>query len=534
MKILSSLVPVVVALGSVGAVGAQTIQTVNPSDPVSSGPTKLNYNFNLLYNGKVGRWSGAGVPGSIPLSVRGDIYINTLANTAYRCFKATACNAVAANNWQLIGAGSVSSVFGRTGAVAATSGDYTASQVTNVPAGGIAATDVQSAITELDTEKQATGNYITSLTGDGTATGPGAAALVLSTVNSNTGSCGDSTHVCQVTLNAKGLATAATAVAITGSAGTVTVVGGGSLTSTALVTGGGTTALQTPSALATLDTGGNLVATSVSTGASPPTCTGGTAGGVCYGEGTAITGVAGADIIYADSTAHRLKQLNNNGTADTVVGAATTDTLTNKTFDTAGTGNSFKINGTAVTAVSGTGGTVCLTVGSLCGGGAGNPQVLNTLLNGSTSCPTGYAAIQSYTIPSLADGDSVQVIAQIERTGTASTQNYDVEFEGTSLSDRGNFGALITTSALNQVWELVVTVTRVSSTSLTAVLQYDRGLLGGGAGTRGGAGGTFGAYFTGLSAFSSTPVIRFVGNGCTAPDTARVRSWTITKYTAVP
>jgi hypothetical protein len=47
----------------------------------------------------------------------------------------------------------VASVFGRTGIVTAQSGDYTASQVTNVPAGGIAATTVQAAINELDTEK---------------------------------------------------------------------------------------------------------------------------------------------------------------------------------------------------------------------------------------------------------------------------------------------------------------------------------------------------------------------------------------------
>jgi len=49
----------------------------------------------------------------------------------------------------------VSSVFGRTGAVTAQSGDYSASQITNTPAGSIAATDVQAAINELDTEKQA-------------------------------------------------------------------------------------------------------------------------------------------------------------------------------------------------------------------------------------------------------------------------------------------------------------------------------------------------------------------------------------------
>ncbi len=40
---------------------------------------------------------------------------------------------------------------------------------------------------------------------------------------------------------------------------------------------------------------------------------------------------------------------------DTLVGKATTDTFTNKTYDTAGTGNSFSINGVAVTANTGTG-----------------------------------------------------------------------------------------------------------------------------------------------------------------------------------
>jgi hypothetical protein len=62
-------------------------------------------------------------------------------------------------------------------------------------------------------------------------------------------------------------------------------------------------------------------------------------------------------------------------TTDTLIAKATTDTLTNKTYDTAGAGNSFKIAGTAVTALSGTGGTLCTSIGSACasGGGGGLP-----------------------------------------------------------------------------------------------------------------------------------------------------------------
>jgi hypothetical protein len=61
---------------------------------------------------------------------------------------------------------------------------------------------------------------ITQLTGDVTAgPGSGSQASVLATVNSGPGSCGDATHVCQITTNGKGLTTAQTPVAITGGSG---------------------------------------------------------------------------------------------------------------------------------------------------------------------------------------------------------------------------------------------------------------------------------------------------------------------------
>lgn len=62
--------------------------------------------------------------------------------------------------------------------------------------------------------KQPIGNYITGLTGDGIATGPGSVAFTLATVNSNTGSFGDASHVGGFTVNEKGLITAASSTSI--------------------------------------------------------------------------------------------------------------------------------------------------------------------------------------------------------------------------------------------------------------------------------------------------------------------------------
>lgn len=67
---------------------------------------------------------------------------------------------------------------------------------------------VTSAIqTQID-GKQASGNYITALTGDGTASGPGSAAFTLATVNSNVGSFGAADKTLTATANGKGLVTA--------------------------------------------------------------------------------------------------------------------------------------------------------------------------------------------------------------------------------------------------------------------------------------------------------------------------------------
>lgn len=70
-------------------------------------------------------------------------------------------------------------------------------------------------------------------------------------------------------------------------------------------------------------------------------------------------GLAQADGLTINSTA---------GVLSAVVGPATTNTFTNKTFDTAGTGNSFKINGTAITSISGNTSKVATATGTLTNG----------------------------------------------------------------------------------------------------------------------------------------------------------------------
>ncbi len=89
-----------------------------------------------------------------------------------------------------------------------------------------ASTSTTGALTSTDwntfNNKQPAGSYITALTGDATAAGPGSAALTLATVNANTGNFGSSSAIPTLTLNAKGLVVAATTNGITAPAGALT------------------------------------------------------------------------------------------------------------------------------------------------------------------------------------------------------------------------------------------------------------------------------------------------------------------------
>jgi hypothetical protein len=71
---------------------------------------------------------------------------------------------------------------------------------------------------------------------------------------------------------------------------------------------------------------------------------------------------------------------------DQLVARATTDTLTNKTYDTAGTGNVFKINGTQITAISGNTATVATTTGTLTSTHCVNIDASGNLKDSGATC----------------------------------------------------------------------------------------------------------------------------------------------------
>lgn len=150
--------------------------------------------------------------------------------------------------------------------------------------------------------KQPAGNYITALTGDVTATGPGSAAATLATVNGNVGSFGSSTSIPSFTVNAKGLITAASGNVVIAPAGTLTGttlasnVVSSSLTSVGTITSGtwNGTIITVPfggTGLSTL-TANNVI---LGNGTSSPTFVApGTSGNLLTSNGTTWTSAAPA------------------------------------------------------------------------------------------------------------------------------------------------------------------------------------------------------------------------------------------------
>lgn len=227
-------------------------------------------------------------------------------------------------------------------------------------------------------------NAITSLTGDATATGPGAAATTLATVNASPGTSGDASHTSQVATNGKGLVTSNVSVAIQIAESQVTglvtglatlVAGPSSSTDNALARWDGTTGrLVQDTSVATLTDDGGLVITGTQPGSVATTPgTSATSSSISGGQGGETTNtVAGTGGIGASVNIIAGKGGPANGVASGVNTAGAAGTITIQ-----GGPGGLATNGATNVPTAGGRVTVIGGTAALASGGAGGPAVFS-------------------------------------------------------------------------------------------------------------------------------------------------------------
>jgi hypothetical protein len=245
--------------------------------------------------------------------------------------------------------------------------------------------------------KQAAGNYITNLVGDGTASGPGSATFTLATVNSNVGSFGSSTAIPSFTVNAKGLITAASTNVVIAPAGTLS---GTTLNSTVV-----SSSLTSVGTVTTGVWNGSVIGTTYGgTGLSSP----GASGNVLTSNGT--------NWVSSPSTG----------------GVSSLNSLSGALTIAAGTGITVTPSGSTITIASTGGGSGTVTSVALTA-----PSIFN--VGGSPVTTSGTLALTySGTALPIANGGTGQTTAQSARS--SSGLNID---ERTAVSD-ANYTVLLT------------------------------------------------------------------------------------------
>ena len=128
---------------------------------------------------------------------------------------------------------------------------------------------------------------------------------------------------------------------------------------------------------------------------------------------------------------------------DTLVGRATVDTFTNKTYDTAGSGNAFAINGTSITAVTGSGAVALATSPSLVTptiGGAG------ANFSGSSSGTTALKASAAAGSTTLTLPAATDTLIGKATTDTLTNKTYDTAGTGNAFAINGTAISAVTGS----------------------------------------------------------------------------------------
>lgn len=156
---------------------------------------------------------------------------------------------------------------------------------------------------------------------------------------------------------------------------------------------------------------------------------------------------------------------------DTLVGKATTDTFTNKTFDTGGSGNSFSIAGTAITAKTGTGSVVLAISPSLT-----TPNFSSIVNTGTLTLPTstdtlvGRATSDTFTNKTFNTASTGNVFS------INSTQISDIVGTGKAVLDQSPTitSPIFATSSTQNIFEVFKSQASVAAPTSTDLRLYNK------------------------------------------------------------
>lgn len=121
------------------------------------------------------------------------------------------------------------------------------------------------------------------------------------------------------------------------------------------------------------------------------------------GTGAGLTPTAGHGLLFYSNSTNRFIHNDNNGSNDNMVGAATTDTLTNKTYDIAGTGNAFKGGSVTLNAIQGNGAKIQAATGTTTTGNCLKYDANGNAIDSGIACNSGGGTVTTTGSPVSGD-----------------------------------------------------------------------------------------------------------------------------------